>query len=103
MEQQSERKCAQLTVKLSGELDHHNAASLRQGIDAMLKDASIRELVFDMRSVTFMDSSGIGILLGRYRLMSERGGTLTIRGANKYVERMVKMAGLSPLLQKNAR
>ena len=103
MEQQSEKKGAQLTIKLSGELDHHNAASLRQGIDAKLKDASIRELVFDMRSVTFMDSSGIGILLGRYRLMKERGGTITIRSANKYVERMVKMAGLSPLLQKNAR
>ena len=56
-----------------------------------------------MRAVTFMDSSGIGVLLGRYRLMRERGGTLAIRGANRYVERMIKMAGLSPLVQKQAR
>lgn len=103
MEQLAARKGELLTITLSGELDHHNAASLRQSIDALLADRSIRELVFDMRAVTFMDSSGIGIVLGRYRLMTERGGKLSIRGANKYVERMIKMAGLSPLIQKQAR
>lgn len=100
MEQQTVRKGEQLTVTLSGELDHHNAAELRQNIDALLTDRGIRALVFDMRAVTFMDSSGIGVLLGRYRLMRERGGTLAIQNANKYAERMIKMAGLSPLVQK---
>ncbi len=103
MEQQTLRKGTQLTVTLGGELDHHNAASLRQSIDALLQDKSIMELVFDMKTVTFMDSSGIGLLLGRYRLMTERGGKLAICGASRYVERMIKMAGLSPLLQKQAR
>ncbi|MEN6471810.1 MAG: anti-sigma factor antagonist [Clostridiaceae bacterium] len=103
MEQQTIKRGEVLMVTLKGELDHHTAASLRESIDAELTDAAVRELVFDMRAVTFMDSSGIGVLLGRYRLMRERGGTLAIRGANKYVERMIKMAGLSPLVQKQAR
>lgn len=102
-QQQSLKKDGLLTVALSGELDHHNAAALRTRIDALLQDRSIRELVFDMRAVTFMDSSGIGIILGRYRTMSERGGGVSIQNANKYVERMLKMAGLSSLLKKQAR
>lgn len=87
-----------LTVWLTGELDHHNAAAIRQELDRLLAPG-IRELVLDLSGVSFMDSSGIGVVLGRYRTMEERGGKLAIAGANGYVERILRMAGVLSLVE----
>ncbi len=88
-----------LTVLLTGELDHHSAAPLRVELDRLLSDRSIRCLALDLRGVSFMDSSGLGIVLGRYKLMKEHGGILQIVGAARPVERILKMAGVYALLE----
>ena len=90
----AERTGGALTVFLEGELDHHSAAPVRAQIDALLSDGNITELTLDMRAVTFMDSSGLGVVLGRYRIMSGRNGKMYIGGASKYVQRILKMAGV---------
>lgn len=64
---------------LSGEIDHHNAKSLRQDIDFSLRENQPEELIMDFSEVGFMDSSGIGLVMGRYKLMQEIGGNLVVR------------------------
>jgi len=88
-----------LTVALSGELDHHNAASVREELDRLIA-GGITVLTLDMSGITFMDSSGIGVILGRYRRMSEQGGKLCISGLSGYAERILKMAGVLSLIER---
>ncbi|MEL7609983.1 MAG: anti-sigma factor antagonist [Bacillota bacterium] len=94
------RKEQTLIVALSGELDHHSAEIIRAQIDALLIDPGIRELILDMKNVTFMDSSGLGVILGRYRKMAERGGNVGIRNASASVDRVLRMSGLYSLVQR---
>lgn len=98
MQIKTQRDGETLAVLLTGELDHHSAAPLRVELDALLGDRTIRCLALDLCGVTFMDSSGLGVVLGRYKLMKERGGSVRIQGASRPVERILKMAGVYALL-----
>ena len=86
-----------LTVFLSGELDQHSAAAVRTELEKILDDESLRRIVFDMGGVTFMDSSGIGVILGRYRRIAPRGGSMNILNAKKNIERVLRMSGVYKL------
>ena len=86
-----------ITVWLSGELDHHAARSLREQVDSTVERSSAKQLRLDFSGVTFMDSSGIGLIMGRYRLMMARGGRLTVVGASERLMRVMKLAGLEKL------
>ena len=99
MQLANKRKGSSLTVMLTGELDHHNAADIRETLDSML-DGSVRELILDMSGVTFMDSSGIGIVLGRYRRMQERDGRLFLSGLGGSAEKILRMAGVLGLVER---
>lgn len=88
-----------VTVKLSGELDHHNAAITRERLDKLISNGAM-ELTLDMSEVTFMDSSGIGVILGRYRRMKERGGKLVISGCSGNAQRILKMAGVFSIVER---
>lgn len=89
-----------LTVELKGELDHHAADRTRAALDELLKDESINEMILDMRNVSFMDSSGLGVVLGRYKTVSARGGKMAITGAGKSVDRIMRMAGVYALIER---
>ena len=67
-----------LVVRLENELDHHAALRMRDELDNLLVDASIRRLVLDLKKLRFMDSSGIGFIIGRYKLMARRGGSVAV-------------------------
>ena len=86
-----------LKIRLIGELDHHCAVELRTKLDAMLTDESIKRLEFDMTDVTFMDSSGIGVILGRYRILVARNGSIGILKAPRNVDRILRMSGVYTL------
>ena len=86
-----------ITVWLSGELDHHAARSLREQVDATIERSTATTLRLDFSGVTFMDSSGIGLIMGRYRLMAARGGRLLVIGASERLLRVMKLAGLEKL------
>ncbi len=86
-----------LTASLIGELDHHGAGEVREGLDAAILRGRCRQLVMDFSALTFMDSSGIGLVMGRYRLLRSLGGTLRIDGTSPRLERMLRLAGLEKL------
>lgn len=86
-----------LHIWLSGELDHHAARDLREQIDAAVERCKARELRLDFSDVGFMDSSGIGLIMGRYRLMQSRGGRLAVVGTSERLEKVMRLAGLDKL------
>ena len=97
MQLELNREGAVLTAALIGELDHHAAADLRQRIDTAVLSCRPRRLNIDLTRLTFMDSSGIGLIMGRYRLMTSLGGVTRVTGATTQMERMIRLAGLDKL------
>lgn len=85
------------TVYLAGELDHHNAAPLRERVDGVVQMRHPKLLVLDFSGVGFMDSSGIGFVMGRYKLMQSMGGQLRVQGASPRMEKVMRLAGLERL------
>ncbi len=91
-----------LSVRLSGEIDQHTADELRARLDRLLDDESVTRIEFDMSGVSLMDSAGIGVLLGRYRRLVQRGGGMDVLGAGSCVERVLRMSGVYKLCTKGA-
>ena len=88
-----------LSISLSGEIDHHTTADIRHGIDAEIERYKPHRLVLDFGMVTFMDSSGIGLVMGRYRLMEPYGGIIEITNVPPALKRVMQIAGLYKLAQ----
>lgn len=82
---------------LSGELDHHSAAFMRQAIDSAIELNMPTLLIMDFENITFMDSSGIGLVMGRYRNLAKSGAVLNITGVSRKMYKMMEMAGLNRL------
>ena len=80
---------------LIGEIDHHTSVALREKIDNVLAFKKPKHLILDLKNVSFMDSSGIGLVMGRYRLMQSFKGTLEIRNVTKQTKKLMELAGLS--------
>lgn len=83
-----------LTARLAGEIDHHGAGILREQIDTRVTAASPKVLVMDFSAVTFMDSSGIGLILGRHKLINALGGVVVVQKAPSDIKRMLAIAGI---------
>ena len=92
-----------VTARLSGELDHHTAREMRTAIDSAVELNMPTLLILDFGGISFMDSSGIGLVMGRYRLLSKSGAALHITGASEQIYKIMKLAGLERLarLEKN--
>ncbi len=88
---------SRITVRLCGEIDHHNAGEIREYIDRNIALRKPRELILDFSGVSFMDSSGIGLIMGRYRIIRENGGTVSVLHSGGSIGRMLSLAGLSRL------
>lgn len=88
-----------LTADLIGEIDHHTSVSIREVIDKQVKTAIPKLTILDFSKVTFMDSSGIGLVMGRYKLMKSLDGDLKITGMSSHIKRVMTLAGLSKLVE----
>ena len=97
-----EKKKNTLTVRLTGELDHSVAAGIRAEVDELILDPRIRRLVFDLSELEFMDSSGIGLIIGLYKLMARRGGTVAVSCPGGRVDQIFEMSGLYQLVERLA-
>lgn len=86
-----------ITIKLSGEIDHHTAKGLREEIDRCAKNFTPNLLTMDFKGVEFMDSSGIGLVLGRYRLMQELEGALRLVNMPPHLRKVMRVAGIENL------
>ena len=82
---------------LIGEIDHHTCAALRERIDNVLAFKKPKHLILDFKNVSFMDSSGIGLVMGRYRLMQNFRGTLEIRNVTPHTKKLMELAGLGSI------
>lgn len=87
-----------LVVSLSGELDHHTAKEVKALVEEVVKNRNIKDLVFDFTNLTFMDSSGIGVVVGRYKLIKSLGGKFVIAGPQKNVDRLLLMSGINKII-----
>jgi len=87
-----------VTAYISGEIDHHNAGALRAKIDEAVEMSYPEVLIMDFGAVTFMDSSGIGLVMGRYKLMRDLCGRIIIENAPRSIKKVMRMAGIEKLL-----
>lgn len=88
-----------LIVHLPKELDHHNCRNLKYETDLLLSENYVTRIVFDFSKTDFMDSSGIGVLLNRYKQMERSGGKVVIYGAGVQVLRILSIGGISRLVE----
>ena len=88
-----------LIVKICGEIDHHTARPLRAKIDEALYYYRTPRVALDLSNVAFMDSSGLGLILGRFTLTRELGGELHILNPNENVTKVLELAGTGRLIK----
>ncbi len=87
-----------LVVKVSGEIDHYTAPELKTEIDREINLRNIINLVLDFDGVSFMDSSGIGVLVGRYKQIQARGGRTMVIRVKPQVDKILEVSGLKKIL-----
>ena len=88
-----------LSVRVRGEIDHHTASAIRQGIDGVLFEKRPRKLILDLSAVSFMDSSGLGLIMGRYSVMKELGGEMTVWNPSRETRSILTLAGMERLVR----
>lgn len=88
-----------LIIHLPKELDHHNCKRLQYETDHLMAENYISRIIFDFTKTRFMDSSGIGVLLNRYKQMGSGGGKTAFYGAGAQVMRVLKIAGIPGLME----
>ena len=88
-----------LTYQMPGEVDHHVAKDMCRELDMLVESYRIRELVLDFERTQFMDSSGIGVVIGRSKTMRFYGGTLYVTHLGARVDMIFRSAGLYKIVQ----
>ncbi len=86
-----------LTVYLSGEIDHHGARMVREEIDTQILKVMPTIVVINFSKVTFMDSSGVGLVLARYKLCKDRGASVYVEGVDRHTGRILSIAGIKTI------
>ena len=89
----------ELLVYLNGEIDHHSAVIIRSRIDERIIEKSPRRLVLDLSNIDFMDSSGLGLIMGRYAKVKAIGGTFAVQNPNERIVKIFKLAGLEKIVE----
>jgi len=88
-----------LVVSLRGELDHHTSKEVKNMIEEVIKNKNVKNLVLDFSHLSFMDSSGIGVVIGRYKLIHSIGGRMAIACATRPVSKILAMSGINRLIE----
>ena len=94
MEEYMKKRGTMLIIYIPRELDHHFAEQITGAIDQELERGAVRQLVFDFSNTDFMDSSGIGMIMGRKRLLSYSGGTVSAIHVNDRILRIMQLSGI---------
>lgn len=88
-----------LIVSFNGELDHHSAEEIRKEIDKVYFENRFRSIVLDLKNLNFMDSSGIGLIMGRYKNVSNNDGKIYLINVSSRVEKILRMSGILKIVQ----
>ena len=89
-----------MIIRLSEELDHHNAVRIREKADKLIDRNNIKHIIFDFSAAGFMDSAGIGVIMGRYRKVIFIGGKTAVTNVNPTVDRIFRISGLYKIIEK---
>ncbi len=88
-----------MLVLLKGEIDHHSAPDMREAIDdAIITNDAAKHIILDFSAVSFMDSSGVGLVMGRYRLAVKKRKTMELTGLSQRNYKIIKMSGIEKLM-----
>lgn len=88
-----------LVVHVTKELDHHIAKEVKEQSDKLMKEYTIEGIIFDFTNTTFMDSSGIGMIMGRYKKLEGKNGFVGVAGVNPSINRILEISGLYKIVQ----
>ena len=88
-----------LLVMMPKEMDHHKADAIRMKIDEYLLDNKAQNVIFDFENTSFMDSSGIGLIVGRYKKVSCFGGKIVAMHVNARIQKILLMSGLKDMIE----
>ncbi len=88
-----------LVAILQGEVDHHTCVQIRQQVDHEFQKKRARNLVFDLECVKFMDSAGIGMLMGRYRNVAICGGSIALVNVRPETAQLIELSGVNRLMK----
>ncbi len=99
MDYRFEQKDGQLVIRMPRELDHHTSEALRRETDGLLSRYPVRGIVFDFQDTVFMDSSGIGVILGRCRNLRFAGGRTAAVHLNPQIQRVFQISGLHKVIE----
>ena len=83
---------------MSTELDHHITNEVRDEIDDILMSKSVKNIIFDFKNIKFMDSSGIGVIIGRYKKVSNEGGKVSVVNVNARVKKIFDLSGMNKII-----
>lgn len=89
----------EMVFYISGELDHHSVKDIREEIDCELIDSRPKKVVLDLEGVTFTDSAGLGLILGRYTRIKEYGGNVRLTGVSDEFMKILRLAGTERLIR----
>ena len=82
----------------TSELDHHITNEVRDGIDSVLNSRPIKNIIFDFKNIRFMDSSGIGVIIGRYKKIANDGGKVSVINVNARVKKIFDLSGMNKII-----
>ncbi|NLK27116.1 MAG: anti-sigma F factor antagonist [Clostridiales bacterium] len=90
-----------LIIHLNSELDHHNAVRIREKADKLIDRNNIKHIIFDFSKSDFMDSAGIGVIMGRYKKVIFIGGKIAVTNVSSPVDRIFRLSGLYKIIEKH--
>lgn len=96
---ETQKRC--LIIYLNGELDHHNAIQIREEADRLVERNHIKHIIFDFSGTDFMDSAGIGVIMGRYKKVIFIGGKIAVTNVKSSVDRIFRISGLYKIIEKH--
>jgi stage II sporulation protein AA (anti-sigma F factor antagonist) len=95
----TEIKQRTLIVRVEGELDMHVATMFRTTVEEALEKSGVKNLILNLADVTFIDSSGLGVILGRYKRISQQGGKMSAVQLQPQVEKIFELSGLLRIMK----
>ncbi|MBQ8431629.1 MAG: anti-sigma factor antagonist [Clostridia bacterium] len=93
-----ETKGDTLVIRVGGEIDHHSAVAVRAGIDEQILEARPGRVLLELSRVDFMDSSGLGLIMGRFALVSKYGGKFAVLDPSPAVLKILRLAGMDRMI-----
>lgn len=88
-----------LCIRLSGELDHHTADELREQASKAIEENDVRHIIMNLEHLSFMDSSGLGVILGRYKQIKQHHGEMVVCAISPPIHRLFDMSGLFKIVR----